>query len=117
MPTYQVIKKAFHNGRIYDPNGKRRVVVTTRPYTEDDGINPKPSWVGAVVEPVADEPSANDVLLAAQQAEELEASQSLAQRESEELEATAVESVDFSVPNSEASEVASPDSGITETIG
>ena len=113
MPTYQVIKKAFHNGRIYDPNGKRRVVVTTRPYTEDGGSNPKPSWVGAVVEAVADEPSAEDVLLAAQKVEETELSQSLAQREAAEEAAP----IDFNVPNSEASEVASPDSGITETIG
>ena len=114
MPTYQVVKKAFHNGRIHDPNGKRRVVVTTRPYTDEDGINPAPAWVGAVVEPATDEPSAEDVLLAEQRAEETKLSQSLAQREDDYGD---VESVDFNVPNSEDSDVSTPDRGITETMG
>eukprot|EP00919_Chromeraceae_sp_WS-2016_P071501 GHVR01169303.1.p2 GENE.GHVR01169303.1~~GHVR01169303.1.p2 ORF type:complete len:110 (-),score=22.55 GHVR01169303.1:473-802(-) len=32
MPRYKVLKKGFFGGKLYDPNGKRRVLHTAKPY-------------------------------------------------------------------------------------
>ncbi len=32
MPTYRVMEKCFHNGKLYDPKGKRPVLVRTHPF-------------------------------------------------------------------------------------
>ena len=41
MATYKVIAPGFYNGLLYSPNGKRRVMVTEKPFAK----NKKPSWV------------------------------------------------------------------------
>lgn len=41
MPQYKVIKPGFYNGKMYDPDGKRPVLVTDKPFPKDK----TPSWV------------------------------------------------------------------------
>lgn len=43
MPQYKVLKQGFYNGKLYDPNGKRPVLDTDKPFTKK---NPMPSWLG-----------------------------------------------------------------------
>lgn len=39
MPVYDVVKPGFMNGRLYDPNGKRKVLHTDKP------LKPVPEWL------------------------------------------------------------------------
>ena len=48
MPSYKVIKKGFYNGTIYDPNGKRRVLHTEKPFPSKDKKEQVPSWLEAI---------------------------------------------------------------------
>ncbi len=50
MPSYNVVRKGFRHGRLYDPNGKRKVIVEELPFTDQDGENPKPRFVGDEIE-------------------------------------------------------------------
>lgn len=45
MPRYPVLKPGFFAGRMYDPNGKRRILTTDKPFTAKN----KPSWVGDAI--------------------------------------------------------------------
>ena len=42
MPQYKVIKRGFFHGRMYDPLGKRPVLVVDEPFKDGE----KPSWIG-----------------------------------------------------------------------
>ena len=42
MPSYKVKAPGFFNAKFYDPNGKRPVLHTDKPFTKK---NPMPSWV------------------------------------------------------------------------
>lgn len=47
MPSYKVISKGFHGGHLYDPQGKRRVLHTEKPFVK----NKKeyvPSWLETI---------------------------------------------------------------------
>lgn len=46
MPQYQVVKKAFFGGKLYDPAGKRTVLTVDKPFTEKN----IPSWVKPIKE-------------------------------------------------------------------
>ena len=46
MPQYQVVKKAFFGGKLYDPSGKRPVLTVDKPFTEKN----IPSWVKPIKE-------------------------------------------------------------------
>jgi hypothetical protein len=39
MPSYKVLEKGFHGGRMYDPTGKRRTLHVDKP------LEPCPSWL------------------------------------------------------------------------
>ena len=41
MPRYKVIAPGFHDGRLYDPNGKRPFLDVDKPFNKKN----KPSWV------------------------------------------------------------------------
>ena len=43
MPQYRVKERGFFNGRIYDPNGKRPVLVTAEP------LDKVPSWLEPIL--------------------------------------------------------------------
>lgn len=46
MPSYKVIATGFHDGRLYGPSGKRRVLTVDKPFgKKGDKKNPMPSWV------------------------------------------------------------------------
>ena len=45
MPSYKVIEKGFYGGRIYDPNGKRRVLHTDKPFPKKNNKEQVPSWL------------------------------------------------------------------------
>lgn len=47
MPSYRVKQQGFHDGRLYDPNGKRRVLHTDKP------LKPVPKWVEPMEEETA----------------------------------------------------------------
>lgn len=119
MPTYRVLKQGFRHGRLYHPQGRRPALVETTPFTDEKGENPKPSWVGDVIEPVKDGPTPAELQVIADQAADQErvtaealASQTLAVRE-----AADVGSIDFNIPNSEQAQTDKPSSGTTETLG
>ncbi len=42
MPQYKVIAPGFYEGKMYSPEGKRRVLHTDMPFNKK---NPIPSWV------------------------------------------------------------------------
>ncbi len=42
MPQYKVIAPGFYDGKMYAPEGKRRVLHTDMPFNKK---NPMPSWV------------------------------------------------------------------------
>jgi len=45
MPTYKVIAPGFYDGKLYDPEGKRKTLTTDKPFTKKKGKNPLPSWL------------------------------------------------------------------------
>jgi len=47
MPRYKVLSPGFYDGRLYDPEGKRPVLYTDKPFTK---ANPMPSWLGNMPE-------------------------------------------------------------------
>jgi len=44
MPSYKVISKGFC-GRLYDPEGKRRVLHTKKPFPKKDKKEQVPTWL------------------------------------------------------------------------
>lgn len=50
MPSYKVIKPGFFDGRLYDPNGKRRVLHTDKqfPVTGRKKVEQVPNWLQRV---------------------------------------------------------------------
>lgn len=42
MPRYQVTEPGFYAGKLYSPDGKRRVLSVDKPFNAKN----KPSWVG-----------------------------------------------------------------------
>tara|TARA_R110002126_G_scaffold198829_2_gene346392 strand:+ start:756 stop:1061 length:306 start_codon:yes stop_codon:yes gene_type:complete len=47
MPSYKVISKGFHGGLLYDPEGKRRVLHTEKPFPSKDKKEKVPAWLEA----------------------------------------------------------------------
>lgn len=45
MPRYSLKEKGFFHGRLYDPEGKRKILDVDKPFPKGK----KPSWVGDVV--------------------------------------------------------------------
>lgn len=48
MPSYKVLSKGFANGRIYDPNGKRKILHREKPFPSKDKKEQLPSWLEAI---------------------------------------------------------------------
>lgn len=48
MPSYKVISKGFLGGKIYDPEGKRRVLHTEKPFPSKDKKEQVPVWLEAI---------------------------------------------------------------------
>lgn len=48
MPSYKVLEKGFYGGRIYDPQGKRKVLHTDKPFPSEKGKEQVPSWLEAI---------------------------------------------------------------------
>jgi len=42
MPSYKVIAPGFYDSKLYDPEGKRKVLTVDKPFNKKN----KPSWVG-----------------------------------------------------------------------
>lgn len=87
MPQYKVIAKGFHGGKLYDPEGKRPVLHTDKPFTKK---NPMPSWL-------AEMPKESAALKAKREAaEQAQADLDEAKREAdeEELKAASTEGGD-----------------------
>lgn len=61
MPSYKVISKGFFDGRMYDPDGKRRVLHTEKPFPSKDKKEQVPSWLEAIKsEKATQQPSNSD---------------------------------------------------------
>jgi hypothetical protein len=57
MPRYRVIAKGFMNGRMYDPNGKRKILYTDKSFPRKGSkkVEAVPSWLERMEEePIAD---------------------------------------------------------------
>lgn len=50
MPSYKVVGKGFHGGKMYDPKGKRRELHTDKPFPSKGGKENVPSWLEAAEE-------------------------------------------------------------------
>ena len=48
MPSYKVISKGFHGGRMYDPDGKRKMLHTDNAFPLKNKVEQVPSWLEAV---------------------------------------------------------------------
>lgn len=48
MPSYKVISRGFHGGLLYDPEGKRRVLHTEKPFLSKDKKEKVPAWLEAI---------------------------------------------------------------------
>ena len=48
MPSYNVIKRGFFDGRLYDPAGKRPVLHTEKPFPSKDKKEQVPDWLEAI---------------------------------------------------------------------
>ena len=48
MPSYKVLSKGFHGGRLYDPEGKRRTLHTEKPFPSKDKKEQVPQWLEAL---------------------------------------------------------------------
>ena len=84
MPQYKVIEKGFFDGKLYDPQGKRSVLSTDKPFTKK---NPMPSWL-------TDMPKESPVLKAKREAYEkaqADLEKAKAKADEEELKAASTE--------------------------
>ena len=54
MPTYKVLKPGFFGGRQYDPEGKRPVLHTDKPFPTKDKKEQVPSWLEPITETEAE---------------------------------------------------------------
>lgn len=84
MPQYKVLEPGFYNGMVYDPNGKRPVLTTDKPFTKN---NPIPSWLGPMPEESAGLKAKREAYEKAQA--ELDAAK--AEQDAEELKAASTE--------------------------
>lgn len=48
MPRYKVLIKGFFGGRLYDPEGKRRILHTEEPFPSKDKVEQVPKWLEAL---------------------------------------------------------------------
>jgi len=48
MPSYKVKSKGFFDGKMYDPEGKRRVLHTEKPFPSKDKKEQVPAWLEAI---------------------------------------------------------------------
>jgi len=48
MPSYKVLSKGFHGGRLYDPEGKRQTLHTEKPFPSKDKKEQVPLWLEAL---------------------------------------------------------------------
>lgn len=84
MPQYKVLEKGFHGGKIYDPNGKRPVLTTDKPFTKK---NPMPKWLG----PMPKESAALKAKREAAEKAQAELTKAQAESDEEELKAASTE--------------------------
>lgn len=83
MPSYKVTSVGFMFGRLYDPNGKRKILHADKP------LKPVPSWL----EPIKEETSAQrKKRVAAEKKTKADAAESQKQKQTE------VDSVNFIEP-------------------
>jgi hypothetical protein len=52
VATYKVIKPGFHDGRLYDPVGKRKILTVDKPFKKT------PAWLELVKSPTKKEAAA-----------------------------------------------------------
>lgn len=45
MPQYKVIAPGFYNGKMYNPEGKRNVLYTDKPFSKKE---PMPTWLATM---------------------------------------------------------------------
>lgn len=52
MPRYRVISKGFMNGRVYDPNGKRKILYRDKSFPRKGAkkVEAVPAWLERMVE-------------------------------------------------------------------
>lgn len=48
MPSYKVLKPGFFGGRLYDPEGKRRVLHTDKKFPMKGKVEQVPTWLEAI---------------------------------------------------------------------
>lgn len=48
MPSYKVKSKGFFDGKIYDPDGKRTMLHTEKPFPKKNNKEQVPSWLEAI---------------------------------------------------------------------
>lgn len=89
MPSYKVLERGFYDGKLYDPNGKRKVLTTSAK------IKKVPSWL----EPIKGETGAE---AKARQAEESKKAEEAKKKAEEDLKE--IESATFIGASSKATE-------------
>lgn len=60
MPSYKVKEKGFFGGRIYDPEGKRRVLHTDKPFPSKNKKEQHPSWLEPIKAETAEQKAARE---------------------------------------------------------
>jgi len=48
MPSYKVLEPGFFNGRLYHPEGKRKILHADKPFPSKDKKEQVPSWLEAI---------------------------------------------------------------------
>lgn len=82
MPSYKVLQPGFFGGRIYDPEGKRPVLHTDKPFPKKDKVEQVPSWL----EPLKAETTAEKKKREAAEAKALEAAEAKKEADQKDIE-------------------------------
>lgn len=48
MPRYKVKEKGFFGGKLYDPDGKRKILHTEKPFPKKGNKEQVPSWLEVI---------------------------------------------------------------------
>ena len=74
MPSYKVLKKGFFKGELYDPEGKRKVLHTAKPFELVKKKEAVPLWLQRIKPETAEQSAARKqkVVDAALAADEIE---------------------------------------------
>jgi hypothetical protein len=68
MPKYKVTAPGYHGGHLYHPEGKRKVLITDKPFSKKN----MPSWVKLMKSETAEEKEARKAKEAAESKEAAE---------------------------------------------